>query len=268
MNRSALAGKRIINTRAAHQAAALDDLLRARGAEPLPYPCIAIAPPEDARPLDEGLEALATGQFDWLVLTSENTVLALADRLRGLGIAPAALASAQLAAVGPRTAAAASEHLGLSASLIPDEHVAEALAGALKGQGGGRVFLPQSNIARAVLANELAAAGFDVSAVAAYCTVTGAGGADVPALLKERAVDGVVFTSASTAHSFADRLRREGGALADMQGVCVACIGPVTAAAVRQYGLTPDVVPTTYTLEGIVNAMERYFAARQTESAQ
>lgn len=266
MSRSALAGKRVVNTRAAHQAAALDDLLRAREAEPLPYPCIAIAPPEDTRPLDAGLKALAAGQVDWLVLTSENTVLALAERLRALGIAPAALASARLAAVGPQTAAAASEHLGLSASLIPDDHVAEALAGALKGQGGGRVFLPQSNIARAVLANELAAAGFDVNAMAAYRTVVGTGGADVPTLLRERAVDGVVFTSASTAHNFADRLRREGGTLSDMQGVCVACIGPVTAAAVRQYGLTPDIVPTTYTLEGIVDAMEKVYASQQTES--
>ncbi|MCX7671089.1 MAG: uroporphyrinogen-III synthase, partial [Anaerolineae bacterium] len=86
-----LQGKRIAVTRAAHQAGELDDLLRRRGAEPLPYPCIAIAPPADTGPLDAALRELAAGAFDWLVLTSRNAVDVLADRLAALGLSlPAA----------------------------------------------------------------------------------------------------------------------------------------------------------------------------------
>ncbi len=79
--RSALAGKRIVVTRAANQADELDDLLRSRGAEPLPYPCIAIAPPTDTGPLDAALRDLVAGEFTWLVLTSRNAVVVLAERL-------------------------------------------------------------------------------------------------------------------------------------------------------------------------------------------
>jgi hypothetical protein len=47
-----LDGKFIVNTRATHQAKGLNTLLRMRGAVPLDYPCIAIAPPEDSVLLD------------------------------------------------------------------------------------------------------------------------------------------------------------------------------------------------------------------------
>jgi uroporphyrinogen-III synthase len=47
---STLVGKRIVNTRAVHQAEALNTLLRARGALPLDYPCIAIVPSQDSAP--------------------------------------------------------------------------------------------------------------------------------------------------------------------------------------------------------------------------
>jgi uroporphyrinogen-III synthase len=260
---SPLHDRRIVNTRAPHQAADLDTLLRARGAQPVPYPCIDVAPPEDTTPLDEALRAAADGRFDWLVLTSENTVIALERRLRSLRIAPQKLSGARIAAVGPKTASSIGERLGLAVELVPDEHVAEALAAALVDAGGKRVLLPQSQIAREVLANDLRAAKFEVTAPVAYRTVRGSGGADVPALLKEKAIDAVIFTSASTAHHFADRLKAEGGGLDDLGSVCLACIGPVTAAAVRDEGLTPTVVPTTYTLEGILDEMARYYAARQ-----
>ncbi|MCA9871777.1 MAG: uroporphyrinogen-III synthase, partial [Anaerolineae bacterium] len=87
---SGLAGKRIVVTRAAEQAGDLDELLRERGATPLPYPCIAIAVPEDAAPLDEALRGLAAGGYDWLVLTSRNAVAILAERLDALDLAPLA----------------------------------------------------------------------------------------------------------------------------------------------------------------------------------
>lgn len=78
---SPLAGKRVVNTRAAHQAAELDRLLRDRGAVPLSFPCIAIRPPTDVAPLDAALGRLADGGFDWVVFTSANTVEAVAGRL-------------------------------------------------------------------------------------------------------------------------------------------------------------------------------------------
>ena len=72
-------------TQAVHQAPELAGLLAARGAIPLLYPCIAIAPPADPAPLDATLRRAVGGEFDWLVFTSANTVLVLAQRLSALG---------------------------------------------------------------------------------------------------------------------------------------------------------------------------------------
>lgn len=260
-----LAGKRIVVTRAVHQADELDDLLRSRGAEPLPYPCIAIAPPEDTGPLDAALHAAAGGAFDWLVLTSSNTVAALAERLAALGLDPAALRSVAVAAVGTATARAAARDLGLTAALTPAAFVAEALAAALieRGPAGGRVLLCQADLARPALADALRAAdGFNrraVTTVVAYRTVIGSGGIRLADHLTAGAVDAITFTSPSTVHNLARRLEAEGGRLADLAGVRIACLGPVTANAAQQIGLPIHVQPTEHTIPALVEALDQYW---------
>ena len=113
-----LHGRRIVVTQAAHQAAEFSALLCARGAVPLLYPCIAIAPVEDTAPLDAALRGAAEGAFDWLVLTSANTVHVLAGRLAALEIQASALASLRVAAIGHATAQAVTAELGLAVVLV------------------------------------------------------------------------------------------------------------------------------------------------------
>jgi uroporphyrinogen-III synthase len=71
---SALLGKRIVITRAAHQAGDFAALLECRGAIPLLYPCLSIAPVEDTALLDQALNRWAIGGYDWVVFTSVNAV--------------------------------------------------------------------------------------------------------------------------------------------------------------------------------------------------
>ena len=257
-----LHGKRVVVTRAADQAGELVDLLRDHGADPLSYPCIAIAPPADTAPLDDALRRLAAGKFDWLVLTSRNTVTVLAGRLADLGLDTAAAHPVCVAAVGEATAAAAERELGLKVDLMPAEFVAEALSSAMRARlhPGDRVLLCQADIARPVLARELTAAGAGVTAVAAYRTVMGSGGVNLPALLAEHSVDAMTFTSSSTVRNLLQRLRDEGGERADLDGVCLACLGPITAATAREQGLSVLVAPETHTLPALVEALETYFS--------
>ncbi len=257
-----LPGKRIVVTRAAAQADELDDLLQARGATPLAYPCIAIAPPEDTTLLDTAILELAAGAFAWLVLTSRNTVTVLAERLRHLRLSPQALRPRAVAAVGSATAAAAVLELGLAVDLTPSEFVAEALAAALLARmdPGDRVLLCQADIARPDLAQTLKAAGTAVTSVVAYRTVPGTGGIDLPAHLAARRIDAITFTSSSTVRNLLARLEAEGGDRAALQDICLACLGPVTAATARQLGLTVDVMPATHTIPALVDALDAYFA--------
>jgi len=247
-----LAGKRIVNTRAVHQAEEFDALLRAQGAIPLDYPCIAIVPPKDTTALDQALRE----EFDLLILTSANTVLMLAQRLETLGLS---LVGMKAAAVGAATAEAARDLIGVEIGVIPDDYSADALADALMVTTGMRILLPQSVIAGRDLAASLTLRGADVSLVTAYRTIRGSGGVELVPLLKRREVDAVTFTSSSTARFFVERLQIEGASSADLGGVCIASIGAQTSKTVRELGLSVTVEAEKHTLAGLIEGLAAHF---------
>ena len=253
-----LENRRIVNTRAEHQAAVLDDLLHARGAVTLEYPCLEIVPVDDASAFDAALRDLIAGRYHWLTLTSANTVFALARRLESAGLKLTG-ASFRSAAIGPATREAARRWLGLESMVVSEEFVAESMADAIPIRSGERVLLPESTIARTTLADMLRARGADVTVVPVYRTECGHGGEDVPGLLAQGKIDALTFTSTSTVTNFLERLAREGGRLDDLRGVCAACIGPVTADAARRGGFVNVLMPSEYTLTALAAAMDNYF---------
>ncbi|MEM6283227.1 MAG: uroporphyrinogen-III synthase [Chloroflexota bacterium] len=239
-----LADKRIVVTRAPHQADGLVDMLRQHGAEPLLFPCIDIAPPEDPGPLDSALQTIE--QFDWLLLTSTNTVIALEQRLRVLSIDSARLAHLHVGAVGRKTAKTAASRLSVTVDVIPGKQTAEGLAAALPDIRGKRVFLPQSAIVRDVLRDMLASSGADVTAVDAYRTVMGSGGVSVGVV---KLADALTFTSPSAVRGFTERC-----GVIDRPAVC---IGPTTSAAATNAGFNRVIQPETdYSLAGMLEALE------------
>lgn len=256
-----LLGRQVVVTQAAEQAPELAALLAQAGATPLHYPCLAIQPPADTRTLDQALRSAANGGSDWLVLTSANAVRSVATRLAALEIAPQQLAGVRVATVGAATAAAVRAQLGLEVRLTPVEEVAEGLAAALEAalQPGARVLLPQAALARDVLVQRLKATGATVTHVVAYETVRGSGGVDLPELLMRGTVDAVTLASSSAFTFLCERLAHEGGDLAALNRVCLACIGPITARTVRDAGFTPAVVAPQQSLEGLVAALAGYF---------
>ncbi|MBX3050937.1 MAG: uroporphyrinogen-III synthase [Caldilineaceae bacterium] len=265
--RRSLEGISIVNTRASHQAAPLTTRLTKAGASVLEYPAIRIVPPADTGPLDMALHALADGDFDWLILTSTNAVESLAQRLQTRGLLEQlALGRPRVAAVGPATAQAVHHWLGLEADVIPDEFVAESLAGTIDLQPGARVFLPQSEIARAYLAEALRSAGAEVTQTVAYRTLLGQGGDPVPQLFWEGRIDAVTFTSPSSVHNFLKRLKAEGGNPGMLVDVIVACIGPQTADAARGHELPVQAVPKEHTIEGLVEALAQHFGEKSARS--
>ena len=80
-----LAGQRILVTRAVHQVGKLSDGLKALGAEPVEVPVLEIRAPDSYEPLDKAIAKLEPPQpFDWLILTSVNTVQTVVARRRSL----------------------------------------------------------------------------------------------------------------------------------------------------------------------------------------
>jgi uroporphyrinogen-III synthase len=249
----------VVDTRSPRQAPELDVLLEERGACPLPYPCIDVAPALDPAPLEDALTRAAAGAFDWLVFTSANAVEAVEGQLGRSGIAAKQMNPISVAAVGPATAAAVAERLGLAVALCPQEHVAEALAEELVARGARRVLVPQAERAREVLVRILVENGVQTDAVVAYRTVLGSGGVDVPGLLREGRVDVVVFASPSAVENMAVRFGREDGDWDALKRVCIACVGPVTAVAAERRGLDVHVRSSEHTMKNLVDSLEQYY---------
>lgn len=253
-----LAGKRIVITRASHQYGELAALLCREGAEPLPYPAISIAPPEDTNNLDEALRAASAGAFDWVIFTSANTIAIVASRLVALHLQ--GLVKASVAAVGNGTAAAVWRGLGKRVDFVPHEAHALALAEALPLRPGARVLLPQSQEADETLATALAARGARVTALTAYRVMQGEGGVDLPRLIEQ--VNAITFTSGSTVDYFVRRFTEEGGRPADLEGIPIAYVGASTRRALRLHALSPTVGAQQHSLESLTHALKETFHAR------
>jgi uroporphyrinogen-III synthase len=248
-----LAGKRILITRARHQAGRLAEALEALGAEVLRLPTIEIIPPETYAHLDAVLEVI--GGFEWLIVTSANGAAALAARMRFLGIPPERLQHLQVAAIGPATAVAVGR-IGLKVSAMPDEYVAEAVVAMLKEKvAGRRVLLTRAAVARDVIPEQLRRCGADIHVVEAYRTVIPADSiGQVRELFGEGKPlpDAVTFTSSSTVTNFFALLAAAGMGLP--QGLKAVSIGPVTTRTLRKHAWEPAREAVKYDIPGVVAA--------------
>jgi len=80
----------------------------------------------------------------------------------------------------------------------------------------------------------------------------------VKKLFEEKKIAVVTFTSSSTVHNFVEILgQKEYKKL--INGVTVACIGPVTAKTAEEYGMRTDIMPSDYTIPALVDAMVDFF---------
>ena len=247
-----LKDKHIIVTRAAHQAAKLVKMLQDREAVPLIYPCIDIAPPDDTSEFDAALRNLKA--YDWLLLTSTNTVLTVCRRIGALQL-EIDWTEIKIAVVGPSTAKAVEILFGMEPDFIPEGYTGKALAEALPMHERMRVFLPQSNIATMDTAEVLQSRDIDVTVVSAYENVIGHGGEDIPLRLTENSVDAISFTSGSTVEGFVRRI-----APLTAYQLPAACIGSSTAQIAQELGFEHIIVPQQFTLSAMLTELERYFA--------
>jgi uroporphyrinogen-III synthase/uroporphyrinogen III methyltransferase/synthase len=278
--------KRVLVTRAAHQAGKLSDALRAAGFEPVEVPVLEIQPPLDSKPLNAALQKIDT--YDWLILTSANTVRAIAwsgvqDKISHL----------KVAAVGEATAEEARK-VGLTVAIVPEKYVADSLVdellqqsgfwhnirpssdeGALKGyelsranagtkengilapdEGyrGQKILLARAETARDVIPDALRAAGAMVDVVDAYRNVMPE---TAPAMLRaalEQGIDAATFTSSSSVTHLADAARTAGIAF-PFATVKAISIGPITSATLREHGWEPAAEADPSDVEGLVEAV-------------
>ena len=140
---------------------------------------------------------------------------------------------------------------------MPEKYKAEDLLAEMKQQvqKGERVFLPRAKEARNILPEGIEAMGAHCVVAEAYMTTPDLEYKDqLLSLLTHHEVDIITFTSSSTVHNLMKLLDGKNELL---EGVALACIGPITADTCRSYGLVPHIVSDVYTIDGLVEAIEK-----------
>lgn len=248
-------GRRVLVTRAAAQAESLTRRLRALNAQVVQLPTIEIRPRRDES-VDAAVQRLVDGSYDIVALTSVNGVGLLWDAMRRQGYDSRALNNICVAAIGSETANALASR-GVVADLVPDTFTSAALADALTewGVGSKRILLARASQSSGVLGDRLRAAFANVDEVSLYDIVTPNADSHALAELK-RGIDVVTLTSPSTGRGLCELA----GKLVDLDSLHTVCIGPVTAEAARQLGFRVVATAEPHTIDGLVQAVERYLA--------
>ena len=257
-----LFGRRVLVTRALEQAGAFAGALEKDGAEVVAFPTIKTIGPPNWAPLDAAIKNLSG--YDWAIFTSVNGVKYFFGRLEKLGLDARELKGVKICAVGPMTAKAI-EEMRLRVDLTPGEYVAEGLLSSLGRRGikGKRFLLPRALKAREVLPDEIRALGGHIDVAPAYRTVKPAkAAAELKRMFEEKEIDAVTFTSSSTVTNFVSTFKKtEIKKL--LEGVTIACIGPVTANTAKECGLSVDVMPGKYTIPALCAAMAEHFKEKK-----
>jgi uroporphyrinogen III methyltransferase / synthase len=258
-----LFGKRILVTRARDQAMEFTELLKLYGGDPVEFPTIEVVPPESWDALDGAIRRIE--EYDWLIFTSVNGVVYFLERLNAGGKDIRSLKGIKLCAIGPRTAQEI-ERMGVRVDLMPAEYVAEALIEQMGRQDltGRRILIPRAAVARDILPDALTRMGARVDLVTAYRTIRPTRDVEwVKNLLQGRQISVITFTSSSTVRNFVETFGPE-EARQLLNGVAVACIGPITAKTVEEYGMTVHILPKDSTIPSLAQAIVEHFTTQAT----
>jgi uroporphyrinogen III methyltransferase/synthase len=256
-----LFGKVVVVTRARGQASEFAYSLENLGAHCIQCPTIKITSPDNWKEVDASIAHLK--EYDWIIFTSVNGVQYFLERLTAKGRDLRDLKGNKICAIGPATSESL-EELGLKLDFVPKEYVAEAVVKGLKRRGisGKKILIPRAKVAREVLPEQLRTLRASVDVVTVYKTVKPRGvGKELKKLFEDKAIDLITFTSSSTVKNFVGlfekaRLKRW------LDGVIIACIGPITRDTAEKLGIKVHIMPKEYTIPGLTQAIVNYFESQ------
>jgi uroporphyrinogen III methyltransferase/synthase len=257
--KKALFGKKILVTVPSQDTGRLTGLLEEQGANCIELPLIEIQALKDYRALDKAIKEI--DRFNWLIFTSQNGVRFFKQRLALLKRDMRILKGVNVAAIGPQTAAAV-ENLGIKIDLKPPDFLQEGLVAAFKKNKikGQNILIVRAMEARDVLAQGLKKLGARVLVVPAYKTITASKKKTPDKLLRD--LDLVTFTSSSCVQGFF-KVFSKNSIFSKKNKFKVASIGPITSQTCRKYGLKAAIEAKQFTLDGLTQAIIKYYKGTQ-----
>jgi uroporphyrinogen III methyltransferase/synthase len=258
LSASPLAGRTIVVTRPRDRADEMIDAITRLGGEPLIVPLIAVQPLPMAEAHRATLRKLE--HFDWLVFTSASAVEMFhpwfeKEMIREL---PATL---RVIAVGEKTAAAVRAY-SWHVETLAERASAEGVVATLLRQKAGRdtkILFPSALEGRKLVPQELEKAGAQVVVLPVYQTApaTPKNLAVLSMRLRDKKIDAITFTSPSAVQQFFHLLPLSEWPV--LREICLAVIGPTTAAAIREHGLQVSVMPETTSAAALIEAIAAHF---------
>lgn len=240
-----LGGRRFLLTRPRQNISSLAGRLRALGAQVIEMPAIRTESISPNPALRDALWRFSDREGEkWLVFTSPIGVSVFFEQLVEMKMDLRALfciaGTAKVAAIGPSTAKALSQH-GVFPDLVPAVYSAEELGRALaeKAEEGSHVLIARAEKGSEDLIPPLHDAGISTEDIPLYRTVY-----EVEPMLKDRIremlengeIDAVTFTSGSTVRGFTKALGQM-----DFTVVRAVCIGEQTAREAEKFGMKVEI---------------------------
>ncbi len=240
-----MSGTSVLITRPDHLAFETASLFASKGARAVVYPLIEIA----ALPF----EIPDHKTYDMLIFTSQNAVSLFFDKLFSQGKDARTFSSTEVLCIGPKTRDALKGY-GIVADGMAREFRAEGIVELLGNRDltGRKVCLPRARGARPYLVEALQARGASVDEIIIYDTILPKTASPETFLQALIGIDTAIFTSPSGIRHALELL---GGEPALLGAKRLVAIGPVTAKAMEGYGLTPALIASEYTDEGIIKTL-------------
>jgi uroporphyrinogen III methyltransferase/synthase len=251
-----LFGKRILVTRARHQASVLSKLLSDRGAQPIELPVIEVHTLNKNEELDRAV--LNLKYYQWIGFTSVNGVEAFFQRLERLQLDVRALHGLKIGAIGPATAKSL-QAKGIIPDYVPEVYTGKGFVAGLKNHDiiGMRFLLPRADIADEELADGINKLGAEVHEIVSYKTTPVTNTiSQITEMLSSGKFDVITFTSSSTVTNLVSAFKGEQPSINNAK---VACIGPKTSETAIRAGLKVDIFANEHTIPGLVAAIEQHF---------
>ncbi|WP_141431868.1 uroporphyrinogen-III synthase [Bacillus sp. 03113] len=248
-----LKGKKVLIPRGKKEASSTSKQIIKYGGIPVEIPLIAFKPVPLSEEISKCFMQLHT--YDWIIFTSKMAVKSFFSLLE----THQPNTFPKIAVIGEKTKKVL-ENRGYKANFMPSKYVAEMFVDEFSNviQPGERVLIPKGNLARDLIYHSLQIKGASVDEVIVYINYFPEESQEKLAkMLKEKELDILVFTSSSTVDHFM-KVAKEYSLINECDQCITACIGPITKKRMEHYGLSVDVMPSIYTVDGMLKSIINY----------
>jgi uroporphyrinogen III methyltransferase / synthase len=265
---TALYGKTILVTRAAHQITDLTREIERYCGTTFVFSTVEIVPVEKWEIVDKAIDALY--KYDGFIFTSTNGVKHFFNRLSDRAISLKEIKTKKIYVVGSKTGDEIRK-LALIVTTMPERFSAHDLVKILQTEDlNGKTYLyPSGNLGKNLLAKNLNALGAQVDTITVYQTSPASKNniEQLRSALFAGKINVATFTSPSTFQNFVsffstselNKIR---------ENLKIAVIGPITASSVIEFGWQPDIVAEHSTSEAFAKAIANYYVAKKVSGVK